>query len=74
MHGSSTLQKKAFYSILILFQVMRNLPEKHQTLLFSATMPLEIETLAQVRSPTNLLILLQAFYKLCKEGKVVIFY
>ena len=30
---------------------MHNLPEKHQTLLFSATMPVEIETLAQVRSP-----------------------
>ncbi|KAE8039428.1 hypothetical protein FH972_011839 [Carpinus fangiana] len=28
-------------------EVMRNLPEKHQTLLFSATMPMEIETLAQ---------------------------
>ncbi|GLT64581.1 hypothetical protein SLA2020_370660 [Shorea laevis] len=28
-------------------EVMRNLPEKHQTLLFSATMPLEIEALAQ---------------------------
>ncbi|CAK7323483.1 unnamed protein product [Dovyalis caffra] len=28
-------------------EVMRNLPEKHQTLLFSATMPVEIETLAQ---------------------------
>ncbi|KMZ67605.1 putative ATP-dependent RNA helicase, partial [Zostera marina] len=27
--------------------VMRNLPKKHQTLLFSATMPVEIETLAQ---------------------------
>lgn len=27
---------------------MRNLPEKHQTLLFSATMPVEIEGLAQV--------------------------
>lgn len=29
---------------------MQNLPEKHQTLLFSATMPVEIEALAQVRS------------------------
>lgn len=28
-------------------EVMRNLPEKHQTLLFSATMPAEIEALAQ---------------------------
>uniref|UniRef100_A0A6N2LZI5 RNA helicase n=1 Tax=Salix viminalis TaxID=40686 RepID=A0A6N2LZI5_SALVM len=28
-------------------EVMRNLPEKHQTLLFSATMPVEIETLTQ---------------------------
>ncbi|KAK3002079.1 hypothetical protein RJ639_020241 [Escallonia herrerae] len=28
-------------------EVMRNLPEKHQTLLFSATMPVEIEALAQ---------------------------
>ncbi|KAF6143032.1 hypothetical protein GIB67_041100 [Kingdonia uniflora] len=28
-------------------EVMRNLPTKHQTLLFSATMPVEIETLAQ---------------------------
>ncbi|KAK9998959.1 hypothetical protein SO802_018562 [Lithocarpus litseifolius] len=28
-------------------QVMRSLPEKHQTLLFSATMPVEIEALAQ---------------------------
>lgn len=28
-------------------EVMQNLPEKHQTLLFSATMPVEIETLAQ---------------------------
>ncbi|KAJ7959946.1 DEAD-box ATP-dependent RNA helicase [Quillaja saponaria] len=28
-------------------EVMRNLPEKHQTLLFSATMPVEIESLAQ---------------------------
>uniref|UniRef100_A0A2K1WTF4 RNA helicase n=1 Tax=Populus trichocarpa TaxID=3694 RepID=A0A2K1WTF4_POPTR len=28
-------------------EVMHNLPEKHQTLLFSATMPVEIETLAQ---------------------------
>ncbi|CAA2966219.1 ATP-dependent RNA helicase DBP2-like isoform X1 [Olea europaea var. sylvestris] len=28
-------------------EVMRNLPEKHQTLLFSATMPVEIEELAQ---------------------------
>ncbi|KAK1353126.1 DNA/RNA helicase, DEAD/DEAH box type, N-terminal [Heracleum sosnowskyi] len=28
-------------------EVMRNLPNKHQTLLFSATMPLEIEALAQ---------------------------
>ncbi|KAG6738168.1 hypothetical protein POTOM_059731 [Populus tomentosa] len=28
-------------------EVMHNLPEKHQTLLFSATMPEEIETLAQ---------------------------
>ncbi|XP_075088919.1 DEAD-box ATP-dependent RNA helicase 20 isoform X2 [Nicotiana tabacum] len=28
-------------------EVMRNLPEKHQTLLFSATMPTEIEALAQ---------------------------
>lgn len=27
---------------------MHNLPEKHQTLLFSATMPVEIEALAQV--------------------------
>jgi superfamily II DNA/RNA helicase len=30
---------------------MHNLPEKHQTLLFSATMPVEIETLTQVRAP-----------------------
>ncbi|XP_048324802.2 DEAD-box ATP-dependent RNA helicase 20 [Ziziphus jujuba] len=28
-------------------EVMQNLPEKHQTLLFSATMPVEIEALAQ---------------------------
>jgi len=28
-------------------EVMHNLPEKHQTLLFSATMPVEIESLAQ---------------------------
>ncbi|KAB1225665.1 ATP-dependent RNA helicase DBP2 [Morella rubra] len=28
-------------------EVMRNLPDKHQTLLFSATMPVEIEALAQ---------------------------
>ncbi|KAJ4834395.1 hypothetical protein Tsubulata_007337 [Turnera subulata] len=28
-------------------EVMRNLPKKHQTLLFSATMPVEIEALAQ---------------------------
>ncbi|KAL6312893.1 hypothetical protein AAG906_032152 [Vitis piasezkii] len=28
-------------------EVMQNLPQKHQTLLFSATMPMEIETLAQ---------------------------
>ncbi|CAA7389234.1 unnamed protein product [Spirodela intermedia] len=28
-------------------EIMRNLPEKHQTLLFSATMPIEIETLSQ---------------------------
>ncbi|KAK6163867.1 hypothetical protein DH2020_000731 [Rehmannia glutinosa] len=28
-------------------EVMQNLPEKHQTLLFSATMPVEIEELAQ---------------------------
>nr|URM60690.1 E2F DP family protein [Gymnema sylvestre] len=28
-------------------EVMQNLPKKHQTLLFSATMPMEIETLAQ---------------------------
>ncbi|KAF4348078.1 hypothetical protein CsatB_030298 [Cannabis sativa] len=28
-------------------EVMRSLPEKHQTLLFSATMPVEIETLTQ---------------------------
>ncbi|KAG4923542.1 hypothetical protein JHK87_049082 [Glycine soja] len=28
-------------------QVMRNLPEKHQTLLFSATMPVEIEELSK---------------------------
>ncbi|KAH8490605.1 hypothetical protein H0E87_022948 [Populus deltoides] len=28
-------------------EIMRNLPEKHQTLLFSATMPVEIETLTQ---------------------------
>jgi superfamily II DNA/RNA helicase len=27
---------------------MRSLPEKHQTLLFSATMPVEIEALANV--------------------------
>lgn len=33
----------------MLFQVMQNLPKKHQTLLFSATMPVEIEELAQVR-------------------------
>lgn len=38
----------------MLFQVMRNLPGKHQTLLFSATMPLEIEALAQVWSPSIL--------------------
>ncbi|KAL2488467.1 ATP-dependent RNA helicase DBP2 [Forsythia ovata] len=29
-------------------EVMQNLPEKHQTLLFSATMPVEIEELAQL--------------------------
>ncbi|CAK9162107.1 unnamed protein product [Ilex paraguariensis] len=28
-------------------EIMQNLPEKHQTLLFSATMPVEIEALAQ---------------------------
>ncbi|MED6217179.1 hypothetical protein PIB30_015297 [Stylosanthes scabra] len=28
-------------------EIMRNLPEKHQTLLFSATMPVEIEALAK---------------------------
>lgn len=38
---------------MILFQVMQNLPEKHQTLLFSATMPVEIEALAQVKSFGN---------------------
>ena len=31
---------------------MRNLPETHQTLLFSATMPVEIEALAKVRFPS----------------------
>lgn len=35
---------------MIQSQVMRSLPEKHQTLLFSATMPVEIEALAQVRT------------------------
>ncbi|KAJ0076364.1 hypothetical protein Patl1_35026 [Pistacia atlantica] len=40
---------------LIMLQVMHNLPEKHQTLLFSATMPVEIEALTQVKSPVNLL-------------------
>lgn len=35
---------------------MRNLSEKHQTLLFSATMPEEIEELAQVRFSNNYLI------------------
>ena len=33
----------------MLFKVMQNIPKKHQTLLFSATMPVEIEELAQVR-------------------------
>ncbi|XP_078436707.1 DEAD-box ATP-dependent RNA helicase 20-like [Wolffia australiana] len=34
-------------------EIMRNLPEKHQTLLFSATMPVEIEALSQeyLRNP-----------------------
>lgn len=36
-------------NFVILYQVMQNLPENHQTLLFSATMPVEIEALAQVR-------------------------
>ncbi|KAJ0964712.1 hypothetical protein J5N97_025850 [Dioscorea zingiberensis] len=36
-------------SILFLNSVMQSLPKKHQTLLFSATMPVEIETLAQAR-------------------------
>ncbi|CAI9105812.1 OLC1v1004826C1 [Oldenlandia corymbosa var. corymbosa] len=36
-------------------EVMQNLPEKHQTLLFSATMPVEIEILAQeyLRDPVQ---------------------
>jgi len=34
---------------------MRSLPEKHQTLLFSATMPVEIEALAKVRFPSLLI-------------------
>lgn len=36
---------------------MRNLSEKHQTLLFSATMPEEIEGLAQVRFFASFLVL-----------------
>ncbi len=50
---------------------MRNLPEKHQTLLFSATMPVEIEALAQVRSPANLKLLSQVLYKLYKYMNVL---
>lgn len=57
--------------MLTLFQVMRSLPEKHQTLLFSATMPVEIEALAQVRSPADLLLLSQASYKLYKYVNVL---
>ncbi|GFZ13402.1 P-loop containing nucleoside triphosphate hydrolases superfamily protein [Actinidia rufa] len=37
-------------------QVMRNLPEKYQTLLFSATMPVEIEELAQIDRLLTLLV------------------
>ncbi|KAF6140709.1 hypothetical protein GIB67_035136, partial [Kingdonia uniflora] len=37
-------------------QAMRNLPTKHQTLLFSATMPVEIETLAQIDRLLSLLV------------------
>lgn len=36
------------FIIITGLQVMQNLPKKHQTLLFSATMPVEIEELAQV--------------------------
>ena len=50
---------------------MRNLPEMHQTLLFSATMPVEIEALAQVRSPANLKLLSQVLYKLYKYMNVL---
>lgn len=39
---------------------MRSLPEKHQTLLFSATMPVEIEALAKVSLP---LFLAPEFFK-----------
>lgn len=43
--------------MLFTIQVMRNLSEKHQTLLFSATMPEEIEGLAQVRFFAIILVL-----------------
>lgn len=50
---------RIFHIFFILFtiQVMRNLSEKHQTLLFSATMPEEIEGLAQVQCFANFLVL-----------------
>lgn len=38
---------------------MRSLPKKHQTLLFSATMPEEIEALAQVSDLAEIYIELQ---------------
>ncbi|KAJ0007813.1 hypothetical protein Pint_30652 [Pistacia integerrima] len=44
-------------------EVMHNLPEKHQTLLFSATMPVEIEALTQVKYPVNLLFFPTSFIR-----------
>ncbi|EXB56008.1 ATP-dependent RNA helicase DBP2 [Morus notabilis] len=62
-------------------EVMQNLPEKHQTLLFSATMPVEIEALAQeylskpvqvkvgkVSSPTANVC--QSLEKVCESEKI----
>lgn len=62
-------------------EVMQNLPEKHQTLLFSATMPVEIEALAQeylskpvlvkvgkVSSPTASVC--QSLEKVCESDKI----
>lgn len=57
---------------LTMLQVMRNLPEKHQTLLFSATMPVEIEALAQVKCPVIFCVFLIALYKLYKTGKQIL--